>query len=73
VEHLQRGSVVASEYRAYVLDGNDQIVARHEFEAENSTEALETARRYVNGHDVEVWQRKHIIGRLRSDKPPARS
>ncbi len=57
------------EYRAYILDENDHIVTRHDFEAENGTAALKFARRYENGHNVEVWQRNHIIGRLRSDKP----
>jgi hypothetical protein len=51
-------------YRAYLLDENDHIFRRHDFEAANDTSALETARQYVDGHDVEAWQRTHILGRL---------
>jgi len=53
------------EYRAFLLDKNDHIVKRHDFEAENDTSALETARQYVDGHDVEVWKRSQILGRLK--------
>jgi hypothetical protein len=57
-----------ADYRAYVLDSQDHIVSRYEFEAKDSTSALEIARQWVNGHDVEIWQRTHIIGRLKSDE-----
>jgi hypothetical protein len=60
-----------SDYRAYVLDANDKILTRHDFTAENSEAALEVARQYVDGHDVEVWQRAHIVGRLRRNIPGA--
>ena len=53
------------EYRAFLLDKSDHIVRRQDFEAENDASALETARQYVDGHDVEVWKRTHIIGRLK--------
>ena len=55
-------------YRAFILDKNDHVFKRHDFEAENDTAALETARQYVDGHDVEVWKRTHIIGRLKRTK-----
>jgi hypothetical protein len=51
-------------YRAYVLDKDDHIIQRHEFDAESSDAAVMHARRYVVGHDVEVWLRTHIIARL---------
>ena len=54
-------------FRAYVLDDNDHILRRFEFEAENGTAALEAAKQYVDGHDVEVWERTHIIGRLKHE------
>jgi hypothetical protein len=54
-----------SEYRAFLLDKNDRIVRRHDFEADGHSAALAHARQYVDGHDVEVWQRSHIVGRLK--------
>jgi hypothetical protein len=55
-------------YRAYLLDDDDHIVKRQDFEAANDTAALETARQYVDGHDVEVWQSTRILSRLKHEK-----
>jgi hypothetical protein len=52
-------------YRAYILDEDDHILKRHDFTAENAAAALEFACQYVDGHDVEVWLRAHIVGRLK--------
>jgi hypothetical protein len=58
-------SPAVNDYRAYILDKEDHIVARHDFTAENAAAALQFAAQYVNGHDVEVWLRAHVIGRLK--------
>ena len=55
-------------YRAFILDKDNRIVKRHDFEANDGTSALEFARQYVNGHDVEVWRHMQIIGRLEHEK-----
>lgn len=56
-----------SEYRAFVLDNEDNVVSRHDFTASSTASALETARQWVDGHDVEVWLRTHIVARLKHD------
>lgn len=62
---------MANLYRAYVLTEDDHIFRRHEFEARDGTAALEIATQWVDGNDVEVWEKTHIIGRLkRKHKPP---
>jgi hypothetical protein len=45
---------------------NDHIVSRHDFEADNHTAALELARQYLNGHDVEFWHSTYFLGRLKA-------
>ena len=60
--------LIIKDYRAYILDENDRIVRRHDFNAENDAAALEIARRYVDGHDVEVWQRQSFVRRLKHEK-----
>ena len=55
-------------YRAYVLDADDHIRRRHEFEADSDAAALEVAKQYVDGHDVEVWQGKSLVRRLKHEK-----
>ena len=57
-----------SEYRAFLLDNNDRIVRRFDFEADDHDAALKHAKQYVDGHDVEVWQRTHVVGRLKRNK-----
>jgi hypothetical protein len=57
-----------SDYRAYVLDDNDHIIKRYEFVAENDSAALEIASKYVDGHDVELWQRQSFVRRLKHEK-----
>lgn len=56
------------EYRAFLLDKNDRIVRRYDFEADGHDAALVHAKQYVDGHDVEVWQRSYIIARLKHGK-----
>ena len=62
---------VMSEYRAWVLDENNHIVARHDFDADTETAALLYAGRYAFGHEVEVWQRLRRVGLLRHKKSAA--
>ncbi len=54
-----------AEYRAFLLDSEDHIVRRYDFDADNHDAALKHAKQYVDGHDVEVWQRSYIVGRLK--------
>ena len=53
--------------RLCFLDADDHILKRHDFVAENDSAAaaLEIARKYVDGHDVEVWQQHNARMLLR--------
>ena len=55
------------DYRAFVLDSNDHIIKRHDFVADNDSAALEIARKYIDGHDVEVWQGQAFVRRLKHE------
>lgn|GEM_PF-3265370 len=63
--------MTAEDYRAYLLDLNDHIKGRHDFEAQGDDEALKFAQRYVDGHDVEIWLGTHIVGRLKRTSAPS--
>jgi hypothetical protein len=52
------------DYRAYLLDEDGHIVNAHVFDARDDHAALIHAFKYVNGLDVEVWQRSRRIGFL---------
>lgn len=56
------------EYRAFVLDKKDHIVRRYDFEADGHEAALNHAKQYVDGHDVEVWHSTYVLGRLKHEK-----
>ena len=51
-------------YRAYLIDEDDRVASYKPFEAQSDSEAIEAARRFVEGFDVEVWQLDRKIGRL---------
>jgi hypothetical protein len=49
------------DYRAYVLDDNGSIVNVRELEAPDDSEAVEQAQKYLDGYDLEVWQRARKV------------
>jgi hypothetical protein len=54
-------------YRAYPLDARGHIQKRIDFEAEDDAAALNHARQYVDGNDIEVWQQARKVGKLEHD------
>jgi hypothetical protein len=51
-------------YRAYLLDKEGHIVAYRPIEADSDAEAMEMAKQFVEGNDVEVWLLDRKLGRL---------
>jgi hypothetical protein len=51
-------------YRAYFLDKDDRVESFKPVEAESDQEAMEAAKQFVDGHDVEVWLLDRMVGRL---------
>ena len=60
-------------YRAFLMEkGSTTIVRSHNFiapDATDASDALERAVRYVDGHDVELWEGETLIKRFDSDDP----
>ncbi len=58
-------------YRAYVIGSDNHIRAAKEIEAENDEAAVDAVRPLVDGHAVEIWERKRFVARLdpKSFKP----
>ena len=52
------------DYRAYVIGNDGHVLKRHDFECLDDLAALEYARQYVVGKDVEVWQLDRVVGTL---------
>jgi hypothetical protein len=51
-------------YRAYLIDEDDRVASYKPLEADSDSEAMQAARRFVEGFDVEVWHLDRKIGRL---------
>jgi hypothetical protein len=51
-------------YRAYLIDKDDRVESFKRVEADSDEEALEAARQFVDGLDVEVWLLDRMVGRL---------
>ncbi|MCS3497630.1 hypothetical protein M2189_003412 [Bradyrhizobium japonicum] len=54
------------DYRAYLLDQDGHIFGAHGFDAVDDEEALQKARRLVDGHDVEIWQLARKVGQIKT-------
>jgi hypothetical protein len=48
-------------YRAYIMGHDGHILSAVELIGENEEAAKEQARKLVDGHDVELWQRERKI------------
>ena len=51
-------------YRAYLIDDDDRVASYQPIEAQSDSEAMEAARPFVDGFDVEVWHLDRKIGRI---------
>jgi hypothetical protein len=55
-------------YRAYLINTDNRVASYRPIEAETDAQALQMARRFVDGCDVEVWYLDRKIGRLERHK-----
>jgi hypothetical protein len=53
-----------SDYRVYVIDGQNHIVDRIDLDCADDSAAIEYAKQYINGKDIELWQRDRRIARF---------
>jgi hypothetical protein len=53
------------EYRAYVIGPDGHIIRSNGFVAANHDAALQHARQFVDGHDVELWSGVRLVGQLK--------
>jgi hypothetical protein len=51
-------------YRAYVVGSDGHFQIAHSLDCKDDEAAIEAAKQFVDGHDVEVWQQNRKITRL---------
>ena len=60
-----------SDYRVYVIDDGDHIKDRIELDCADDSAAIEYAKQFINGQDIELWQRDRRIARFDSRRKDA--
>jgi hypothetical protein len=51
-------------YRAYLINRDDRVTSYRPIEAATDEEAMEIAKQFLDGHDVDVWLLDRKVGRL---------
>jgi len=52
------------EYRVYIIGSDGHFRNSLRLECADDDKAIEQAKQFVNGHDVELWQRDRKIARF---------
>lgn len=55
---------LVAEYRAYIVGEDGHFVGFEGFSSFDDGEAIETAKRLMDGHDVEVWSGPRFVVKL---------
>jgi hypothetical protein len=58
------GFVRVADYRLYGLDGVNKVASGEWFEAEDDLNAIEVAKKMMDGHDCELWQGRRLVARI---------
>ena len=57
---------------AYLIDDDGHIKSSRQFEAADDVRAINHARQWVDGRDVEVWQLDRMLAKLKRHKDKKR-
>jgi hypothetical protein len=53
-----------TDYRVYVLGSDGHIVNAIQLDCPDDSTAIQTAKQYINGHDIELWLRDRKIAKF---------
>jgi hypothetical protein len=53
-----------SDYRAYIIGSDGRIQKSMELDCADDAEAIEKAKQFVDGQDIELWQRERRVARF---------
>jgi hypothetical protein len=59
------------DYRVYIVGSDGHFFNSVELECADDTEAMERAKQFVDGHDVELWERHRMVAVLKPCPEPA--
>jgi hypothetical protein len=55
------------EYRAYTIEPDGHFIGYEQLVCLDDAEAIEKAKRFVNGRDVELWSGPRLVIKLEAD------
>ena len=53
-----------TDYRVYVISGDGHFVRAIQLDRADNNAAIESAKQFVNGHGIELWQHERIVAKL---------
>jgi hypothetical protein len=53
-----------SDYRLYVVGSDDHFLRSIHFNCADDSAAIESAKQFIDGHEMELWQRDRLIARF---------
>jgi hypothetical protein len=53
-------------YRAYIIGQDGHFEEAISLDCRDDTTAVESAKQFVNGHNVELWQQSRLVTKLAS-------
>ena len=56
------------EYRAFAVGTDGHFIRPYLFMAENDHAAIQHARQFVDGYDIEIWSGERLVLRLQATK-----
>jgi hypothetical protein len=62
------GLAQMTDYRVYVIGNDGHFVSVIQLDCADDNAAIESAKQFVNGRDLELWQRDRLIAKF--DRKP---
>lgn len=56
------------DYRVYVVGPDRHFIEKFEFQCADDDQAIERAKQYVDGHDIELWQQGRKVVEFKAAK-----
>jgi hypothetical protein len=65
---IRQGTFGVAEYRAYTVGRDGHFIGSEPLICDDDAEAIERAKRLVDGHDVELWSGVRLVIRLNHEQ-----
>jgi hypothetical protein len=53
-----------TDYRVYIIGNDGHFVSAIQLDCPDDNAAIESAKQFINGHDIELWQGDRKIAKL---------